>query len=76
MRQPDAKDKPREGFAAAKVPAEIELYDRPTADGPSAISRQVGRSGTVLICSTVPIRSARAQHFRLNETQPFKEIHG
>jgi carboxymethylenebutenolidase len=27
MRQPDAKDKLREAFAAAKVPAEIEVYD-------------------------------------------------
>jgi carboxymethylenebutenolidase len=26
MRQPDAKDKLREAFAAAKVPAEIEVY--------------------------------------------------
>jgi carboxymethylenebutenolidase len=28
MRQPDAKDKLREAFAAAKVPAEIEVYPR------------------------------------------------
>jgi len=27
MRQPDAKDKLREAFAAAKVPADIEVYD-------------------------------------------------
>jgi carboxymethylenebutenolidase len=26
MRQPDAKDKLKESFAAAKVPAEIEVY--------------------------------------------------
>ena len=26
MRQPDAKDKLKEAFAAAKVPAEIEVY--------------------------------------------------
>jgi len=28
QRQPDAKDKLREAFAAAKVPAEIEVYPR------------------------------------------------
>ena len=27
QRQPDAKDKLREAFAAAKVPAEVEVYD-------------------------------------------------
>ena len=41
-RQPDAKDKLREAFAAAKVPAEIEVYralhgwcvpDMPAANG-------------------------------------------
>ena len=29
MRQPDAKDKLKESFAAAKVPAEIEVYPDP-----------------------------------------------
>ena len=28
MRQPDAKDKLKEAFAAAKVPAEIEVYSK------------------------------------------------
>ena len=28
QRQPDAKDKLKEAFAAAKVPAEIEVYQR------------------------------------------------
>jgi len=44
MRQPDAKDKLREAFAAAKLPAEIEVYpgaqhgwcmpDMPAGNGP------------------------------------------
>ena len=42
VKQPDAKDKLKEAFAAAKVPAEIEVYptqhgwcvpDMPLADG-------------------------------------------
>src|SRR6202163_3039657 len=48
MRQPDAKDKLREAFAAAKVPAEIEVYpanhgwcvpDMPAANGAPIYSR-------------------------------------
>lgn len=49
MRQPDAKDKLKEAFAAAKVPAEIELYpgalhgwcvpDMPLQDGKPIYSR-------------------------------------
>jgi carboxymethylenebutenolidase len=49
MRQPDAKDKLKEAFAAAKVPAEIEVYpqaqhgwcvpDMPVQDGKPIYSR-------------------------------------
>ncbi len=48
QRQPDAKDKLREAFAAAKVPAEIEIYparhgwcvpDMPSAEGQPIYSR-------------------------------------
>ncbi len=48
-RQPDAKDKLKEAFAAAKVPAEIEVYAGALMAGASAIcpsSRMVSRSTT------------------------------
>ena len=39
MRQPDAKDKLKEAFAAAKVPAEIEVYPEPCTAGACRICR-------------------------------------
>ena len=69
--QPDAKDKLKEAFAAAKVPAEIEVYPEPCMAGACRICpRRTARRST-----TSPMPSAPGANCSLYTKRPSPSPH-
>ena len=73
MRQPDAKDKLKEAFAAAKVPAEIEVYPEPCTAGACRTCRcRTARRSTTSPMPSAPGASwSRCTRWRSPDQEPF-----